>query len=290
MDIGLAFPQMATGLTRERVQQWCEKVDNGPYSSLSAGERITYHNLDGLTLCTAAAMLTTRVRVFFNLAVVPWHAPALLAKQLASLDVLSGGRLDLAVGVGGRQGDYDSLGSPFERRHSRVDEAVLELKRLWAGDAAADGQPVGPPLVQLGGPPVLCSAMGPKSLARAGTWADGVSGFALTADAGETDKMFRSVEAAWAAAGRLTRPRLITGVFVALGNDAEQTLQTFARSYLNVFGEEIATMLANMMPVYTEDALRQTVQQMAAVGCDELILVPASSDPELVERITQVVG
>ena len=49
-------------------------------------------------------------------------------------------------------------------------------------------------------------------------------------------------------------------------------------------------MLANMMPVYTEDALRQTVQQMAAVGCDELILVPASSDPELVERITQVVG
>jgi alkanesulfonate monooxygenase SsuD/methylene tetrahydromethanopterin reductase-like flavin-dependent oxidoreductase (luciferase family) len=290
MEIGVAFPQMAQGLDRDRVAQWCQKVDQGPFSSISAGERITFHNLDGISLCAAAAALTSRVRVFFNLAVAPWHAPAMLAQQCASIDVISGGRFELAVGVGGRKDDYDALGSQFARRHARVDETVIELKRLWAGGLAPDGQPVGPTPVQAGGPRVLCSGMGPKSLARAAHWADGVSGFALTADASETDRMFRSVEAAWVGAERIERPRLVTGVFVALGPDAEATLQRFASAYLNVFGSEIATMLAGLMPVHSPAALCQTVRQMAEVGCDELILVPASSDPELVEQIAQALS
>src|SRR4029450_7377314 len=101
MEIGVALPQMAGGLDRARVTAWCRGIDEGPYSSVSAGERITFHNLEGITRCAAAAMLTQRVRVLFNIAVAPWHAPAMLAKQLATIDVLSGGRFDLAVGVGG---------------------------------------------------------------------------------------------------------------------------------------------------------------------------------------------
>lgn len=113
MDIGVALPQMATGLNRDTVLAWCRGIDEGPYSSVSAGERITFHNLEGLTLCSAAAVLTERVRVFLNVAVAPWHATAMLAKQLATIDVLSNGRVDLAVGVGGRRQDYDALGAPF---------------------------------------------------------------------------------------------------------------------------------------------------------------------------------
>ncbi len=281
---------MATGLDRGRVEAWCRGIDEGPYSSVSAGERITFHNLDGVTLCTAAAVLTERVRVFFNVAVAPWHAPAMLAKQLASIDVLSGGRVELAVGVGGRQQDYDALGSPFERRHSRVDTTVAELRRLWAGGPAPDGNPIGPPLVQAGGPPVYCSGMGPKSLARAAHWADGVSGFALTGDAADAEKSFRSAEQAWSDAGRTVRPRLISGVFVALGPDARDTLRGFATAYLGVFGPEIATMLAEAMTVHTEDRLREVIAAMGDAGCDELILVPASSDPDLLKRLTDVVS
>src|SRR4029078_3274501 len=98
MDIGVALPQMARGLDRDRVMAWCRGIDDGPYASVSAGERITFHNLEGITLCSAAAMLTSRVRVLFNVAVAPWHAPAMLAKQVATIDVLSNGRVDLAVG------------------------------------------------------------------------------------------------------------------------------------------------------------------------------------------------
>ena len=281
---------MATGLDRGRVEAWCRGIDEGPFSSVSAGERITFHNLDGVTLCTAAAMLTERVRVFINVAVAPWHAPAMLAKQVASMDVLSGGRVELAVGVGGRQQDYDALGSPFEHRHSRVDTTVAELRRLWDGGPAPDGNPVGPPPVQVGGPPVYCSGMGPKSLARAAHWADGVSGFALTGDAAEAEKSFRAAEHTWSAADRTERPRLISGVFVALGPNARETLQGFATAYLGVFGPEIAKMLADAMTVFTEQRLREVISALAEAGCDELILVPASSDPDLLQRLTAVVA
>ena len=290
MDIGIALPQMALGLDRARVEAWCRGVDEGPYSSISAGERITFHNLEGITLCSAAAMLTHRVRVFLNVAVAPWHAPAMLAKQLATIDVLSNGRVDVAVGVGGRQQDYDALGATFERRHSRVDSTVAELRRLWDGGPAADGQPVGPPPVQPGGPPILCSGMGPKSLARAATWADGVSGFAVTGDPGDADRTFRAAERAWVAAGRSTRTRLVTGVFVALGDDGPQILHDFAVRYLSVFGTEVASWMAGSMSVHSADRLRTTVDAIADTGCDELILVPADSDPELLRRISDVVS
>ncbi len=289
MDIGVALPQMARGLNRDTVTAWCKGIDDGPYSSISAGERITFHNLEGITLCTAAAMLTERVRVFFNLAVAPWHAPAMLAKQLATIDVLSDGRVDVAVGVGGRQQDYDALGAPFDRRHSRLDSAVAELRRLWAGGVASDGNPIGPTPVQAGGPPILCSGMGPKSLKRAAQWADGISGFSLGGDADESSRQFRIAEQAWLDAGRTDRPRLTTGVFVSLGDEAEQTLKNFALQYLDVFGANIARMVADSLTMHSEQRLRETIDAMAAIGCDELILVPASADPAMLDLITAVV-
>ncbi|HEY4332685.1 MAG TPA: LLM class flavin-dependent oxidoreductase, partial [Ilumatobacteraceae bacterium] len=137
--------------------------------------------------------------------------------------------------------------------------------------------------------PIYCSGMGPKSLARAAKWADGVSGFALTGDAAEADRSFRAAEKAWSDAGRSDRPRLISGVFVALGEQAEETLKDFAVAYLSVFGTDVARMLADAMTVHSEDRLRAVVAAMADAGCDELILVPASSDPDLLARLTDAV-
>ena len=89
MDIGIALPTMATGFTRNTFIEWCRGIDEGPYSSVSAGERITFHNPELLVTNTAAAALTERVQVITNIVVLPLHRPALLAKQLATLDVLA---------------------------------------------------------------------------------------------------------------------------------------------------------------------------------------------------------
>lgn len=289
VEIGLAFPQMTPDLDRSRVRAWCRAVDDGPFSSISAGERIAFDNLDGFTLCTAAAALTDRVRVAFNVVVAPWHAPALLAKELASIDVLSGGRVDVAVGVGGREQDYVALGQPFDHRLARLDATVDELLRLWTGGEVVDGATVGPPPVQAGGPRLLCSGTGPKSLARASRWAAGLTGFALSADPAEAAAPFRLAEQAWADAGRTDRPRCVTGSFVALGPNAEPTLRSFARRYLDVFGTDVAAWLADRMPLHTDDALRTFLVDLDTVGCDEVILVPADSDPDQVRRIADVV-
>ncbi len=290
MDVGLAFPQMTAGFDRDGVQAWCQAVDDGPFSSISAGERITFDNLDGRTLCTAAAALTERVRILFNVIVAPWHPPALLAKELASIDVLSGGRADVAMGVGGREQDYAALGSPFTGRFGRLDASVAELRRLWAGGEAEGGGQVGPTPIQPGGPRVLCSGTGPKSLARAARWADGVSGFTIAASPAEAGANFRLAEAAWTGAGRTDRPRLVTGSFAALGPDAADTLEAFGRRYLAVFGERAAKGLSRRMPLSNEAQLTNFLRGLAHQGCDEAIIVPADNNPEQVGRIAAVVA
>jgi alkanesulfonate monooxygenase SsuD/methylene tetrahydromethanopterin reductase-like flavin-dependent oxidoreductase (luciferase family) len=290
MDVGLAFPQMTPDLDRDRVRAWCRAVDEGPFSSISAGERIAFDNLDGFTLCTAAAALTDRVRVGFNVVVAPWHAPALLAKELASIDVLAGGRLDVAVGVGGREQDYRALGSTATNRFQRLDDAVAELRRLWAGGAVVDDATVGPAPVQPGGPPLWCSGTGPKSLARAARWADGLTHFTLGADPAEAAATFALADAAWRDAGRTTSPRHVTGTFVVLGPGAADALHAFARRYLDVFGTDIAAWLTDQMPLHTDKALHDFLVGLAATDCDEVVLVPGDSDPDQVRRIAEVVA
>lgn len=289
MDVGVALPQMAPGLDRDRFLAWCRAIDDGPFSSISAGERITFDNLDGFTLLAAAAAVTERVRILFNVVVAPWHRTPLLAKELASTDVISGGRVEVAVGVGGRAQDYEALDATYAGRFDRLDAAVDALRRLWRGDALLDGAGVGPRPVRPEGPPILCSGTGPRSLARAARWADGVTGFTIAADPAEAGEVFRLADDAWAAAGRSDRPRRATGTFVALGPDARDTLVAFGERYLAVFGERAAKGLSRRMPLHTDDALATFLADLAAEGCDEVVLVPASTDPALVDRLADVV-
>ena len=289
MDVGLAFPQMAPGLDRRAVLAWCRAVDEGPFSSISAGERIAFDNLDAFTLCTAAAAATERVRVLFNVVVAPWHRVPALAKQLASVDVVSGGRVEVALGVGGRPQDYEALGLTTAGRFDRLDEAAVALRRLWTGGEVVDGAGVGPTPVQPGGPPLLCSGTGPRSLARAARWADGLTSFALGADPAEAAATFALADAAWEEAGRTERPRRLSGSFVVLGPDAEPKLQAFARRYLDVFGTEVAAWLSDRMPLHTPEALAIFLRGLDEVGCEEVILVPGDADVDQVRRIAEVV-
>jgi alkanesulfonate monooxygenase SsuD/methylene tetrahydromethanopterin reductase-like flavin-dependent oxidoreductase (luciferase family) len=289
VDVGLALPQMTVGLDRDRILAWCRAVDDGPFSSISAGERITYDNLDGFTLCSAAAALTERVRVLVNAVILPWHAPALIATQLASMDVLSGGRLEVAVGVGVREQDFAAVGVPMEGRFGRLDRAVAEVRRLWEGGEAAGGGVVGPMPTQPGGPPILSTATHARSLARAAHWADGVSGFSLEADLAEVADAFRMTREAWAAAGRDELPRLLTGAYVCLGPDAEATLHAFAHRYLAVFGERAAAAMAARIPTSDEATIAAFLRGARDEGAQECILIPASGDLELVARLADLV-
>ena len=237
---------------------------------------------------TAAAALTERVQVITNITVVPLHRPALLAKQLATLDVLAAGRLVVGVGVGGREQDYRALDVPFDGRHERLDAGVAELRRLWAGEPAYDGgKPVGPAPHSAGGPPLWAAAMGPKSMARAARWAEGITGFSIGADPDEIARGNRMALDAWEAAGRSERPRLVSGSFYLLGGpDADAELKRFARAYLAVFGDRAAEALSQLVELSSPARLLDALAAAEAAGCDEFILVPGTVDPDCLARTT----
>ena len=291
MEIGVALPTMAREYHRRTTITWSQGIDAGPFSSVSCGERISFHNQEMLVTNAAAAALTERVRVFVNVAVGPLHAPGVLAKQLATLDVLSGGRVTLGVGIGGREHDYLAAGSSMERRHHRLDDGVAELRRLWAGDAPFEGaDPVGPTCVQPGGPPILAGAMGPKALARAAAWADGVSGFSINASGSDMAAAASAARDAWSAAGRSSAPRVVTGCFYTLGiDDPEATLEQFTYEYLRIFGEKFARAMAADAPVWHADRLLQALDEAEEAGVDEFILVPGTTDPSCLAAMTAAV-
>jgi alkanesulfonate monooxygenase SsuD/methylene tetrahydromethanopterin reductase-like flavin-dependent oxidoreductase (luciferase family) len=284
MEIGMTLPTMVRGYTRESTVAWCRRIDAGPYASLSAGERITYHNQEQLVTLSAAAALTERIRVIATIVILPMHPVALVAKQAATLDVLSGGRFTLGLGVGGREHDYRAAETTFARRLPRLDESVATMRRLWAGEVPFDGaDPIGPPVVQPGGPPLWCSSFGPKSLARGSKWADGYAGFTLAGDLTELQTTVATVRQAWQDSGRSAAPYLMGGGWFSLGDDAAARHRAYVEEYVRI-DPSIAFMI-DMATIVGEDALLRALDNSEAAGYDEFMLVPTTAEEAELDRV-----
>jgi alkanesulfonate monooxygenase SsuD/methylene tetrahydromethanopterin reductase-like flavin-dependent oxidoreductase (luciferase family) len=291
MNIGLALPSMVPGLTRDVLLAWMRGVDVGPFSVLAAGERIAYPNQEMMTLLAGAATATERVRIEATVNITPMHAAIHVAKQAATIDVLSNGRFVLGVGVGGRDEDYRAMERPFRRRHAHLDEQVATMRRVWNGEAPVEGvRPVGPAPVQPGGPPVLAAAMGPKSMARAARWADGVAGFDIPADPAGIAAGFRHFEQAWTNAGRDGRPFLQTSFWFGLDAGAPDRVGEYAFRYLQIFGDDTARILAGLVTTTSAATVREKLRALADAGCDEVILVATTGDADELRRVTDLVG
>jgi alkanesulfonate monooxygenase SsuD/methylene tetrahydromethanopterin reductase-like flavin-dependent oxidoreductase (luciferase family) len=266
-------------------------VDAGPFSSLSCGERIIGASRDMRVVLAAAAVLTERVRIVPSLYVLPMHDAVRAAKEIATLDIISGGRVTLTVGVGGRQDDYRAVSASFAGRHPRMDEQIASMRRVWNGEPGFEGAPeVGPLPVQKGGPPILAGAMGPLAMARAARWADGVYAWSGNAQQAEMEALLGRARDAWQEAGRDTPPRPVGGFWFSLARDSETRLREYVFDYLRVFGEDAARAMAAPMNRNTPEAVADGLDQMEAAGCEEVFLVPATADIEEVQRAAEVVA
>ncbi|MBY8861274.1 LLM class flavin-dependent oxidoreductase [Nocardia sp. CA2R105] len=292
MKIGVALPQMAPGYGPGTTLDWARRIDAGPFSSVSVGERVTFSNPEMVATLGACAAVTERVRVLANLWVLPQHPMTMVAQQIGTLDQLANGRLEVAVGVGGREHDYRALGADFTRRHQQLDEKVAELKSLLAGEPPFEGaDPVGPACVQPGGPIILAGAMGPKAMRRAARWADGISSFSIPGDAEEIAKVGELADRCWAETGRATTPRKVSGCFTALGvTDASEALHSFTARYLGFLGPDLADMVAASARASSPEVLAGILAGAERAGCDEFILVPAVTDLNFLEVASEVVA
>jgi alkanesulfonate monooxygenase SsuD/methylene tetrahydromethanopterin reductase-like flavin-dependent oxidoreductase (luciferase family) len=291
MEVGICLPYMEHDFGREEILAFCRAADDGPWSSLSCGERITGYTLEMRTMLSAAAAVTGRLRIMPSLYVLPMHSAVWAAKEIATLDVISGGRVTVCVGVGGREVDYRAVGASFARRHARMDEQIATMRAVWAGEPPLEGgDEVGPRPVQEGGPPILAGAMGPKAMRRAAEWADGVYTFSMGGHADEIRRMLDMADAAWAEAGRSTPPRKLGGFWYSLSDDAESALKSYVHRYLAVFGDAAARSIAKTMTRFTEDAVRDSLEGMRAAGCDEVVLSPCTADRAEIERAAGLIA
>jgi len=290
----MTLPVMEPDLDADVLKRWARTVDEGPFSSLCWGERIAFNNPDSLTLLGALSAWTDRVPLVTTVVVPQLHDPVMLAKALATGDMLCGGRLTVGIGLGGRQEDYRAVGADLTTMTMRdMAERVAVMKRVWAGEKITDSVlPVGPAPVQDGGPRLLVGATGPKSTRYAAQWADGLAGISLDLDTGKQDELFDVARTAWVEAGK-PKPHLATSFWFALGDGDEPRTQVHRhlRHYMNWIPPEYVDAMAPTTGwAGTDDELVATLRRFADIGTSEVHLIPTSSDIDQVRRVADLVA
>jgi len=296
MKIGMTLPVTEPGWNRDVVLEWARRIEAGPFHSLALGERNAFPTPDIIALMSACAALTERVKIVASVAVVTMHDPVLQAKQYASIDMISGGRLVLGVGVGGRVEDYLAIGADLGRRRvAGLEEAVATMRRVWSGEKVVDGvlRPVEPFPVQAGGPKILAGVLGPKAMANAAKWADGISGMAMTGEAAEARAAFDLAERCWREAGRSEGPILNTATWFAVGEGDRPRDQIYEHlhRYFNWMPDEAREAMARGFGFAgSAQGLRDMLDAMEQAGAHEIQLIPTRIDPEEVDRVAEIVA
>lgn len=288
----MTMPVMEPDLDATVLETWARTIDEGPFSSLCWGERIAFDNPDNLTLLGALAAWTNRVRLLTTVIVPQLRNAVMLAKGLATGDVLSGGRLTVGFGVGGRHEDYHAVGAdPATQTMRGLAERVAVMRRVWAGEKTSDSVlPVGPAPVQPGGPPLFVGSIGPKTIRSAAAWADGLAGTTLDLDIAKQHELFDVTRDAWAQAGK-PKPHLITSFWFAFGSPEESRAQVHRhlRRYMNWIPAEYVDAMAPMTGwAGSEDQLLDVLRKFEEIGTDELQLIPTSSDVDQLRRAAHV--
>jgi alkanesulfonate monooxygenase SsuD/methylene tetrahydromethanopterin reductase-like flavin-dependent oxidoreductase (luciferase family) len=288
MKIGVGLPATIPGASPALILDWARKTDAGPFSSLGIVDRLVYTNYEPLITLAAAAAVTHRIGLMTTILLAPLRNTGILAKQAASLDALSGGRLTLGLAVGRREGDYRAAPASFHDRGRRFDEQLQLMKRIWSGQPRADDiGPVGPAPARKGGPEVLIGGYSPAAIRRLARWGDGyISGGG--AGPARVAELYRSVEEAWKTEGRSGRPRLVGAFYWGLGPNAAERSAPFLRSYYGFLGP-VAENMIKALPT-TVEAIRDVIAGYAAIGMDELIAWPCIADLDQVERLADLVG
>ncbi|MGB3485940.1 MAG: LLM class flavin-dependent oxidoreductase [Mycobacterium sp.] len=289
----MTLPVMEPDADAAMLKAWATAIDEGPFSSLCWGERIAFGNPDSLTLLGALGAWTERVQLVTTVIVPQLHDPVMLAKALATGDMLCDGRLTVGIGVGGRHEDYNAVGAdPATQTMREMARRVDIMRRVWAGEKLTDSVlPVGPAPARAGGPGLLVGTIGPKTVRSAAAWADGMAGTTLDLDLAKQNELFDVARESWAQAGK-PAPHLATSFWFAMGEPETARAQVHAhlRRYMNWIPAEFVDAIAPTTGWAGGEAdLAATLAGFADIGTDEVHLIPTSSDLDQLRRVADVV-
>ncbi|MBI2370697.1 MAG: LLM class flavin-dependent oxidoreductase [Deltaproteobacteria bacterium] len=291
--LALCLPNSVPGVSRESIVGLAARAEQAGFDSLWTIDRLVYDNLEPLITLAAAAAVTQRVRLGTSIFLLPLRQPALLAKMVASLDVLSRGRVVLGVGVGSRESDFIAADTPYRGRGARTEEAIALIRRFWTeGAVTHEGRfyqvkelDIGPKPLQR--PiPFWMGGRADRALDRVGRIADGYVG------GGGGPRRFRE---AWpkvrAAAQRAGRdPDLLRNAclaYVCVDDHlarAEETMAAYFRRYYGSVIVEVGQDTAIGPP----RACVEKLQEFYEAGVQIPILVPVRVDEPHLERVLEI--
>lgn len=281
MDIGVGLPNTVPGTDGRQLVEFAKRAEELGFSTLAVLDRLAYDSYDATIALAAVAAATERITLAPTILIAPyWPSAALLAKQLASVDRLSNGRLVVGIAAGGREDDFAATGVDFHTRGKWLDRLVDEMKEIWAGRGPVPG--IGPKPTN-GEVPIWVGGNSDAAFPRAAKYGVGwVSGggpiFKYAAQAAR-------VREEWAKAGRTGTPKLGALTYVAPGEDRKRDGGDYLLDYYSYMGEK-AKFLASGV-ISDEATLRETIEGYAAGGCDELLLFPTTADLDQLDLLAK---
>lgn len=282
MDISIGLPN-TLDVPGSFLVDWARLAEERGFASVGTIDRIVYPSFDSLTALSAAAGATSRIGLLSGILLAPLYPPVWLAKATASLDSISGGRLTLGLGVGGREDDFVAMGRSLDGRGPLMDETLDVLRRSWAGqNVTGDEFPVGPPPAG-DGVPVLIGGNSEAAVRRTVEYGEGwiAGGGGPEAAA----PMVEKIRKAWSEAGREGEPRIAALAYFGLGDPAVS--RAALRSYYGFLGQWVDQVVESALR--TPDDLRGALESYADVGVTEVVFDPTVASLEEVERLADVV-
>ena len=280
MEVGIGLPSTIPGTGRDQLLDWARRAEARGFSTLGTIDRLVYPSHDPLIALAAAAGVTERIRLATTILLAPTRANgAVLAKQAATLDVLSDGRLVLGVAVGRREDDFEAAGVDFHARAQVFDDLLDLCARIWDGEDFGEAGGIGPTTPE-GRPELILGGLVGPAFRRAARHGAGWTGGNCTPE--ELTDLTARLRAAWEDAGRDGTPRTMAQPYYALGDGAEQAVERCLRDYYGP-GDYTDTIVARAAT--DAETVRENVEAFAAAGCDELIFFPCDPDPDQVDLL-----
>jgi alkanesulfonate monooxygenase SsuD/methylene tetrahydromethanopterin reductase-like flavin-dependent oxidoreductase (luciferase family) len=280
MRIGIGLPNPLPNTDGATLVEWARRSEQAGFSTLATIDRLVYPSYESLISLAAAAAVTERIGLMTNIVIAPARDGVLLAKEAASVDRLSGGRLTLGVAAGGRRDDFEAVGVKFETRGARFDRQLEVMKKVWRGESLSD---TGQPSVPMPGRevPILIGGSSDKLIERTVKF-----GIGYTAGGGGPDMMapiVDKVKRAWGDSGRPGSPRFVALSYFALGPNAKEGSSRYLNDYYGWLGEW-ADRIADSAPT-TPEALKALAASFEDLGVDELVMDPTIGEPDQIDRL-----
>ena len=280
MKIGIGLPNPVPDTEGATLVEWARRAEEAGFSSVATIDRIVYPSYESLIALAAAAAVTNRIGLMTNIVIAPLRDAVLLAKEAASVDRLSGGRLTLGLAAGSRSDDFAAVDRPFETRGRRFDAQIEAMKEVWQGKTLSDS---GQSSVPLPGHevPVVIGGASDAAVERTVRY-----GIGYTSGGAGPDMMApiaESVRKRWTESGREGEPRLVALGYFALGPKAEEGSAKYLKDYYAYLGEW-ADRIAESAAL-TPDALKELVARYEDIGVDELIFDPTIAELDQIDRL-----